>query len=39
MGLRIQSMNGKNLSLRALFASAEERDRVVKEYDIAEGGK
>jgi uncharacterized protein YndB with AHSA1/START domain/uncharacterized glyoxalase superfamily protein PhnB len=28
-----------NLTMRALFATAEERDRVVKEFGAAEGGK
>jgi PhnB protein len=31
--------NKTNLTMRAVFATTEERDRVVKEYGAAEGGK
>jgi uncharacterized protein YndB with AHSA1/START domain len=35
-----EDLGGKTrLTMRALFPSAAERDRVVKEYDAAEGGK
>src|SRR5258706_6249103 len=38
--ITFEDRDGKtNITMRALFASAEERDRVVKEYGAAEGGK
>lgn len=35
-----EEQNGKtNITMKAIFATAEERNRVVKEYGAAEGGK